>query len=760
VERASEEIQTLILGEKMPKDISAEIHSRFKILDSKYVAVRSSATAEDSSTAAWAGQLESYLNTTKDDLLPKVQKCWASLFTPRAIFYRFEKDLHKQKISVAVVVQKMVESEVSGIAFSVHPVTEDRNQLIIEAGLGLGEAIVSGQITPDSYVVEKTPRRIIDKNVSEQERGLYRASLYPSKVKQGVAGNEWRNISTEHGAAQKLSDGQILELAELVLKIENHYDFPCDIEWALEKGKFYIAQSRPITTLLQEPIAMSSRKIHMSKLLKILQCGEWIKESTRKSTIHRYFDFSEAARNEAPKVLGVGSSSAVIISENDEVSQYRLKDDRGKYIAGLFDLFNGGNFSYAESHFLTDSESYISWLKKRLKESSLPDASNEALANLVSERHRKHQRLVLWQWFGFAGKYALEKVIEKVLVEYALPSSDAQIIFSLDRPVFLVQENRELQRLALMSQKRKIDAKRVNLLLVRHLSRYRHAIMYDETYEPMTMDFLRNRFDTYKRDSHLCHHIERSSETFAEAKKSFQRLLIEDKFSEKHRRLIKFAHMYTEFSELRNHYRGLSALLSRPLFELVARRLSLTLPNLLAFTDYEIAKALNGKLLINNKLGELRRKYSFSLYHRGIFEVLTGTDAKDLKHFINVKWDGDQIQGVVAFRGPTCTGRVKVINSSLNIGKLKSGEILVSSMTRPEFITAIKKAKAIVTDEGGIMCHAAIIARELKKPCIIGTKIATKVLKDGDVVEVDADRGIVKILKRSRQGSARSTLPK
>ncbi|MCX6238295.1 MAG: hypothetical protein NTY07_12205 [Bacteroidia bacterium] len=125
------------------------ILKNFKKLGAKFVAVRSSATAEDSSEAAWAGQLDSFLNTTDKNLLENVKKCWASLFTPRAIFYRFEKKLHKTIISVAVVIQKMVESEVSGIAFSVHPVTEDRNQLIIEAGLGLGEAIEKLNPTPD-----------------------------------------------------------------------------------------------------------------------------------------------------------------------------------------------------------------------------------------------------------------------------------------------------------------------------------------------------------------------------------------------------------------------------------------------------------------------------------------------------------------------------------------------------------------------------------------------------------------------------------
>lgn len=155
VEKASKNIQGLILNAKMPSDIQKEIKKEFERLDAKFVAVRSSATAEDGLEHAWAGQLDSFLNVTEENLTESVQKCWASLFTPRAIFYQFEKGLQNSNISVAVVVQKMVNSEKSGIAFSVHPVTEDENQMIIEAGFGLGEAIVLGQITPDAYVVAK-----------------------------------------------------------------------------------------------------------------------------------------------------------------------------------------------------------------------------------------------------------------------------------------------------------------------------------------------------------------------------------------------------------------------------------------------------------------------------------------------------------------------------------------------------------------------------------------------------------------------------
>jgi pyruvate, water dikinase len=240
VEKASEDIQGLILSRVMPTGIAEEITSQFATLDCVYVAVRSSATAEDGAEHAWAGQLDSYLNTTHTDLLEKVQHCWASLFTPRAIFYRFEKGLHDTHISVAVVVQRMVNSQVSGIAFSVHPVTENHNQLIIEAGFGLGEAIVSGSVTPDSYVVEKIPRSIIDINVSTQSRAMYRVE---------GGGSEWKNIDDTLAKSQVLSTEQINELSEIVIRIENHYSFPCDIEWAYESGVFYIVQSRPITTL-------------------------------------------------------------------------------------------------------------------------------------------------------------------------------------------------------------------------------------------------------------------------------------------------------------------------------------------------------------------------------------------------------------------------------------------------------------------------------------------------------------------------------
>ena len=239
VEENSEILRDLISKAKMPKKIEEEILKEFGKLRIKYVAVRSSATAEDSKIDSWAGELETYLNTTKENLIENIKKCWSSLYTPRAIFYRFQRKLNHTPVSVAVVVQKMVQSDVSGVCFTVHPVTKDKNQMVIEAVWGLGEILVSGQITPDTYVIEKDTLNILDKNINLQEKMIVR-----SKV-----GNKLVSVPQAKQSKQKLSKEQIRKLSRICLKIENHYQYPQDIEWALENRKFYILQTRPITSL-------------------------------------------------------------------------------------------------------------------------------------------------------------------------------------------------------------------------------------------------------------------------------------------------------------------------------------------------------------------------------------------------------------------------------------------------------------------------------------------------------------------------------
>jgi len=239
---ASEKIKTAILQADMPKELTEEIKEFYLELsgeNDKYVAVRSSATAEDLPEASFAGQQESFLEIKGwKSVVSHVQKCWASLFTARAIFYREENKFSHLKVGIAVPVQLMCQSDVSGIMFTVNPVTNNQDEVSVEAAYGLGQPIVSGEITPDQYVVSKKSKKITTRTVVSQDWQLT------------IEGKT--NISAKYKKKQKLSNNQIVELAKIGMKIEEHYGRPQDIEYGIEKGRILIVQSRPVTTLVQK----------------------------------------------------------------------------------------------------------------------------------------------------------------------------------------------------------------------------------------------------------------------------------------------------------------------------------------------------------------------------------------------------------------------------------------------------------------------------------------------------------------------------
>ncbi len=602
VEFASEKIQGLILAVKMPEDIEIEIKKEFKLLSTKYVAVRSSATAEDGQDHAWAGQLDSYLNTTEADLLNKVQRCWASLFTPRAIFYRFEKGLDTTKISVAVVVQKMVESEISGIAFSVHPVTQDYNQLIIEAGCGLGEAIVSGQITPDSYVVEKQPRNISDINISEQERGLY-------KIEGG--GNEWKDIPTSEGARQKLSGKQILELSEIILGIENHYGFPCDIEWAYEKEKFYIVQSRPITTLTQKTEENKKK-------------GEsvWQKTVERKQSVYIMTLSLRIYNQQLKEISGFGYSQTLCINQHGMGTLYR----------------DAQEIEQSKQHFL----------------------------NII-----KNDPTKIREWYTIA--------------QQKLDEAQA-LIKEVKTPGYTFRPFEEFE------------------------PKFIEIFSYSTIFVFMILEAINSAIEKGEKDY------------YEEAKELFEKLRSQTAYPQL-------------MSEIFPHY-----------FSLVAKKNKLTEAEAQLLDANEFEDVLNGKKVDITDL-EKRDAFAAFLFNPEDKSYQLSTNESDYAQILEThNKDVKEITGQIAFKGKA-QGKVRIINVAADMKGFEEGDILVSINTSPTLMPAIMKAAAIITDEGGIMCHASIISRELKKPCIIGTKNATKVLKDGDIVEVDADNGVVKIIK-------------
>jgi len=240
----SKHIKALILKAKVPDDLALEIIQYYlklsRGINQTLVAVRSSATAEDLPDASFAGQQETFLNVQGEaNLIQSVRACWASLFEPRAIFYRQEKGFDHFKVGIAVPVQKMVQSDVSGILFTINPVTNDKNQIVIEAIWGLGEKIVQGAYTPDHYLIQKKTWKILQKQVN-----LQKLQLVFSKNK-----NRETKVPRSKQLKPKLKEDQIITLAKLGHQIQQHYYFPQDIEWAIENNQLYIVQTRPVTTI-------------------------------------------------------------------------------------------------------------------------------------------------------------------------------------------------------------------------------------------------------------------------------------------------------------------------------------------------------------------------------------------------------------------------------------------------------------------------------------------------------------------------------
>lgn len=237
-------VKQLILEAAMPPDTAREIKAAYAKMGRGLVAVRSSATAEDLPEASFAGQQRTFLNVVGEEMVVSaVQGCWASLFEPRAIFYRQQQGFDHFKVGLAVPVQKMVQSEVSGVVFTIEPVTSDTSKIVIEAVYGLGEAVVSGEVTPDLYIVSKDGFKLLGKKVARQEWQLIRN---PAADKEA---NVWAQLPVERQTQQKLSDSEVIELARMGKRIEDHYQFPQDIEWAKEGKELYIVQSRPVTTI-------------------------------------------------------------------------------------------------------------------------------------------------------------------------------------------------------------------------------------------------------------------------------------------------------------------------------------------------------------------------------------------------------------------------------------------------------------------------------------------------------------------------------
>ncbi|MBU4256160.1 MAG: phosphoenolpyruvate synthase [Candidatus Thermoplasmatota archaeon] len=316
LEKKSGEIKKIITSANMTWTIEVDVLDAYRKLDDAFVAVRSSATAEDLPEASFAGQQDTYLNVKgEQELLSSVKKCWASLYTPRAIFYREKQGFKHEDVKLAVVVQKMVNADISGVMFTSDPIT-GKPKILIETGYGLGETIVGGKITPDTYIVDQDTLEIEDKNIATQ------------KIKE-VKGEDGKTTEVEveqwKQDKQKMPDTDIVKLAEIGKRIEKHYNEPMDVEWCMENNEIYIVQARPVTTIKKGGIKMEKEEKFV-KERKILVKGLPASPGTATGKVVIIKDSSELGKIKEGNILvtqmttpdmviGMKKASAIVTDE-------------------------------------------------------------------------------------------------------------------------------------------------------------------------------------------------------------------------------------------------------------------------------------------------------------------------------------------------------------------------------------------------------------------------------------------------------------
>ena len=267
LDEVSASLRDLVQHTRVPDDVGESIFKAYRELSlttgthARFVAVRSSATAEDSASFSFAGMFQSFLDVRGDEsLLDAVVDCWASAFTSRVVFYRARNHLESDPL-IAVVVQQMTESEKSGVVFTADPASGDRNRSGIEAALGLGEVVVGGQVAPDRHVIDKATLQTLDTRLGKKSFMLVRDAEAGGARRVELAGDP-------RESEQTLTAEEIRSIAELAVRIERHYGAPQDIEFAIERGRTYITQTRPITTLrATAPARASSPDARQPQLL-------------------------------------------------------------------------------------------------------------------------------------------------------------------------------------------------------------------------------------------------------------------------------------------------------------------------------------------------------------------------------------------------------------------------------------------------------------------------------------------------------------
>ena len=794
LDRASEQIQSLISQGTMPADLAEAIRRSYGHLGGDIaVAVRSSATAEDMPTLSFAGQMDTYLNVRGGDgVIDSVKRCWASLWTGRAIGYRKRQGIRPEDVAIAVVVQQLVPAEAAGVIFTANPVTGARNELVINASWGLGEAIVSGRVTPDTIVVNKQTGRIASQEVADKEAMTVRLD----------DGTREEPVPAERRRRAVLEPAQAEELAKLGMKIEELYGRAMDVEWATSGGRIFIVQARPVTVLpesLAAPeweVPLRGRQYWRSSVAELLpdplsplfatlavplwtEALQAMAKSRRMQlligrdvelvTIHEYayYSFSLTAWRAVrllfaapvliPRVIRMMRSGEAKWT-NETRPRYAKAagawSERDLATIPLLELLSGARDIVAAA-----AAYYVS-IQTVLGGSNVSEAIFTNVYNHLVRRKSDPTALIFLLGFESAPIRAEKSLYDLAiwaqtrgeLAEYLSRTSGADIAAAFGSQPGPIADGESWREFTSR--------------FAEHLNRFGHAV-YNLDFatgvpaeDPgAVIETLRYFVSGQGRNPHerqaaAAAARELAAET-ALARLGVLRLRL-------FKSVLRWAQHCAPLREDALADVGLGWPVLRRMLREVGRRMAAA--GAIAERDdvfwlkWEEAEAAARGLDAGQAAGDHRRaiserRESWRREHGVTPPValpikgggrLFGFDVSHLMPARSGRAAGNLIKGIGASPGRV-TGTARVICGPEEFALMKPGDILVAKITTPAWTPLFALASGVVTDVGGPLSHSSIVAREYGVPAVLGTGEATRRIRSGQRVTVDGSSGVVRV---------------
>jgi phosphoenolpyruvate synthase/pyruvate phosphate dikinase len=795
ISKISAKIRMAIESAPISTDMAEEI-ARYlaKLGETGAFAVRSSATAEDLPTASFAGQQDTYLNIIgREAILRHISKCWASLFTERAVIYRLQNGFDHRKVQLAVVVEKMVFPQAAGILFTADPVTSNRKVISIDASFGLGEAMVSGLVNPDIYKVRNG--KIIDKKISTKKLAIY-------AVKEG--GTKEQEIEQERQNRQVLTDEQIIQLEGMGRKIEAHFGCPQDIEWCLVDDTFYILQSRPITTLYPIPeandeenhfyISVGHQQM-MTDPIKPLGLSFWL--LTTPATMYTaggrlFVDIarhlaSPVSREKTIEVLGksdplikdilltlVAREEFIKVSPEEQDVQGGSTDN--KVLSWQLPAPFENNPAIVHD-LIRNAETSLEALKQNIQTRSGVDLfefiledipqlkkvlfNPQGLDVIMIAMHAAswiNDNMMKWLGEKNAADTLSLSIPNNITSEMGLELLDvADVIRPYPEVInylLHVKSDDFLDELVKLDGGQESQA-----ALVAYLNKYgmRCAGEIDITKTrwserpTMLVPMILNNIKNFEPDAGH----RRFEQGRQQALKKEQELLVrlallpdgEQKVKETTRMisLIRDLAGYREYPKygLVNRYFVYKQALLKEAEQLVRATVIYEKEDIYYLRFEELREVVRTNKLDHQIISKRKDEYKS-------FEKLTPprcitSDGEIIRGaYKRENLPADAIAGLPVSSG-VVEGRARVI-LNMEDADLEDGDILVTAFTDPSWTPLFVSIKGLVTEVGGLMTHGAVIAREYGLPAVVGVEHATRLIKDGQQIRVNGTDGFVEIL--------------